>query len=244
MRITSIERPPRKQRYEVRIDYVLVVPLSPEILAQAGLRTGQEISEAAIKRLEADEARHSALSSAFRLLAYGPRSRREMRDALRRRRIAANVVTETLERLDELRLLDDAEFARSYAERRDRASPRSRRLIAAELRAKGVARAEIESTVGEIDDADAAYRAGARKAHSLRSTDFAEFRRRLGDHLLRRGFSYEIAGETVSRLWAERGANFGRVGDCDAIEQIYRKTSPAFMRAAEFIDTFACPNLR
>ncbi len=203
MRITSIERPPRKQRYEVRLDYVLVVSLSPEVLAAAQLRTGQEISESTIRALEAQEARHSTLATALRLLAYRPRSEREMRDALKKRGCPEEVIAETVARLVELRLVDDADFARGYAELRDRSSPRSRRLIAAELRAKGVAGDSAIEALVQVDEADAAYRAAARKANNLRTAEFDDFRRRVGEHLLRRGFSYEVARETVSRLWEE-----------------------------------------
>ena len=126
-----------------------------------------------------------------------------MREALRKRCFEDDVVDETLARLIDLKLVDDSEFARTYAELRDRSSPRSRRLIAAELRAKGVGRAILEEPLIEIDEADAAYRAAERRARSLATADFADFRRRLGDHLLRRGFSFEVARQTVGRLWSE-----------------------------------------
>jgi len=41
MRITSIQRLPRERAYEVRIDDSLVITLSPDILAPAGLRPGR-----------------------------------------------------------------------------------------------------------------------------------------------------------------------------------------------------------
>src|ERR1700687_3626121 len=112
MRITSIDRPPRKQRYEVRIDDVLIVPLPREVLAQANLRPGQEVTEVELKTLEEREARHAALAAALRTLAYGPKSEKELRQTLTRRRVPPDVLAETVARLKELRLLDDAEFAR------------------------------------------------------------------------------------------------------------------------------------
>jgi regulatory protein len=203
VRITSIQRPRRKRRYEVLVDYVLVVPLSPEVLAQAQLRTGQEVTDEELTRLEAAEARHSAMAAALRLLAYRPRSEKEVRDALRRRRVRSQVLDGTIARLRELRLLDDADFARSYVDLRDRASPRSRRLLQSELLARGVDRQSAEAPLGEVDEEDAAYRAAARRARSLSALAFLDFQRRLGDHLQRRGFGYETAREAVRRLWVE-----------------------------------------
>jgi regulatory protein len=98
-------------------------------------------------------------------------------------------------------LINDAAFAAGYAERRDRSSPRSRRLIAAELRAKGISRDVATQSTETVDDADAAYRAGARKATNLAGLAHADFRRRLGDFLMRRGFGYETTDTAVARLW-------------------------------------------
>lgn len=203
MRITSIERQPRKRRYEVRVDFALVLPLSPEVLAQACLQTGQEVTTGQLKTLEEAEARHTAMASALRLLSFRQRSEKEMRDDLKRRRIPQDILDETVERLRTLRLLDDAEFARSYVDSRARTSPRGRRLIRAELLSRGLTRAEAEEPLAAFDEQDAAYRAAARRARSLDKLAYPDFQRRLGDHLLRRGFGYETARETVKRVWQE-----------------------------------------
>jgi hypothetical protein len=39
----------------------------------------------------------------------------------------------------------------------------------------------------------------------LSSSDYQAFRRRLGEHLGRRGFGYEVIKETVERVWQEYG---------------------------------------
>jgi regulatory protein len=203
MRITSIDRPPRKQRYEVRLDHVLVVPLSPEVLAQANLRPGQDLSDAELKTLQQREARHSALAAALRALAYGPKSEKELRTALTRRCVRPDVLAETVARLKELRLLDDAEFARTYVELRDRTSPRGRRALRSELVARGIEHRSADQYLGGLDEADAAYRAASRRARSLPALPFAAFQHRLGDHLLRRGFTHETTRAIVRSLWEE-----------------------------------------
>jgi len=45
--------------------------------------------------------------------------------------------------------------------------------------------------------------AALKKARALSGTEREEFRRKLGSFLMRRGFSYELAGRTVERLWLE-----------------------------------------
>jgi regulatory protein len=200
MRITAIEHQPRRHRYEVQIDFVLGLTLSPEVFATSGLRVGQEITLERATALEEMQARHFAMSSAMRLLAYRPRSENEMRTALQRKGVKAPLMAETMTRLKETRLLDDAEFARSYVDQRDRTSPRSRRLLRAELRSKGVT---SEEPLAEVDEADSAYRAAAKRARTIATLAYPDFQRRLGDFLLRRGFGYDTSRETVKRLWSE-----------------------------------------
>ncbi len=203
MRITSIERQPRRRRASIYLDGRPALALSLEVLTQAGLRTGDEVSAARLEELCQAEARYAALASALRLLSYRARSEAELRQRLARRGTPPPIVDETLARLRDLGLVDNEAFARSWVEGRDQASPRGRRLLAAELRAKGVARQTIQESLAALDEDDAAYRAAARRARSLAALPYTDFRRRLGDFLLRRGFDYEVVRETVARLWQE-----------------------------------------
>jgi regulatory protein len=207
MRITAIDRQPRRRHLDVRIDGGLVLPVSPEVLARFQLRVGEELDQARLDEIADAESRHSALAAALRLLTYRPRSEAELRDRLARRRAPARVIEEVIARLKELSLIDDAAFARTWVDSRQRTSPRGRRLIAAELRSKGLARPVVESSLSGLDEAEAAYRAAARRARSLDSAPYPQFRRRLMDLLLRRGFEAETAGQAVRRLWQERSGD-------------------------------------
>jgi regulatory protein len=210
MRVTAIERLPRKQRYDIRIDDTRVVPLSREVLAAANLRVGQEVDDSLLAELEAAEARRTAMTSALRLLSYRPRSEREMQDALRARRIPETIANETLERLRELRLLDDAAFADAWTDNRQRNNPRGRRMLLAELAEKGVKREVAQECVAAIDEDADAVRAGRKRSQTLRGLEFRDFRRRLGDFLVRRGFGYDVCETAIKQLWAEVGDGGGQ----------------------------------
>ena len=203
MRVIAIERLPRKRRYDVHLDGADVLPLSREVLAAANLRVGQELDSARLDALREAESRHAAMSTSLRLLAYRPRSEREIRDELRTRGIPEAIADETLSRLKELRLLDDRALAESWTESRQRNSPRGRRLLLAELAQKGIEREVAHESVAAVDEEDAAVRAGRKRAQMLREAEFRDFRRRLGDFLARRGFGWEVCETAVKRLWAE-----------------------------------------
>ncbi|HET9476707.1 MAG TPA: RecX family transcriptional regulator [Dehalococcoidia bacterium] len=204
LQVTYIERQPRRKRLAAHLSDGRMLSLTADVAARFRLAAGTVVGADRLQQIADVQAREDAMTAAFRLIAFRPRSENEVRRALTRRAIPAALQDEVVSRLSELGLLDDRAFAASFVESRDGSSPRSRRLLAQELRQKGVTR-EIaaESTVG-VDDADAAYRAAERRAGTMGALPYADFERRLGSFLLRRGFSYETTRATVRRLWQER----------------------------------------
>ncbi len=203
MRVTAIEKQRRKKRLNLFLDGRFALGLSTDVAAQAGLQLGDEINGETLQALREAEARADAMGAALRLLSYRPRSETELRQRLTRRGAPPVLVDSTRERLRELGLVDDAAFAQAWVDGRERASPRGQRLLRQELRAKGVNSDASRELVEGVDEADGALRASVRRAASLRGLPRAEFRRRLGDFLRRRGFDYETIRVTVERRWRE-----------------------------------------
>jgi regulatory protein len=201
--VTALSKQRRSKRIDVHIDGTPRLSITPDIALQFGLRTGATLSESRIEELRAAQLREDAMAAALRLVSYRPRSEKELRDRLSQRFPDPALVDTVVDRLVELRLIDDAAFAASWVESRDRSGPRSRRMLAAELRLKGVSRTPADAAVETVDEEDAAYRAAKKKAQVMTGRPFEEFRRKIGDLLLRRGFRYDTANETVKRLWEE-----------------------------------------
>ena len=143
-----------------------------------------------------------ARSVALRLLTYRPRTEAEVRDRLRRRFDAA-VSEQVVQQLKERLLLDDAQFARRWAESRNSRSPRSKAAIRREIVSRGVDRTVADRAVSDLDDDSSAYRAGVKHARRLGQTDLKTFYRRMWGYLRRRGYSGSVARNTVHRIWAE-----------------------------------------
>ena len=148
---------------------------------------------------------HRCLNAAVHYLSYRPRSEFELRERLHQRGFDGDSVEVVLAKLKEQGLVDDAAFAQFWKDNRESFSPRSQWLTKLELRRKGVASNIIDEVVDTIDDEDSAYRAALSKARHLPRSDYQGFRRRLGEYLKRRGFSYRVINHTVERIWQERG---------------------------------------
>jgi regulatory protein len=125
---------------------------------------------------------------------------------LRLRKFEDDNIEAVIAKLKEQGLVDDVAFAHFWKDNRESFSPRSQWLTRLELRRKGVATGVIDEATGTIDDEDNAYRAGLTRANRLATADYSDFRRRLGEYLKRRGFSYEVIDRTVQKLWQELGS--------------------------------------
>ena len=149
------------------------------------------------------EGMERALKAALRLLAYRPRSEKEMHLRLQRR-FGDSITEAVVGQLVQKGLLDDEAFARFWRESRERVRPRSGALIRHELLQKGVAREVAERTAGQVNDQEAALQVGRRYVHRLREVDHLTFQRKLAPHLQRRGFGGGVIRHTLRRLWQER----------------------------------------
>lgn len=159
------------------------------------------------------------LEAAARFLEARSRSVAEVRRRLTGAGYRADLVDGAIERLTELGMLDDEQFARSWVESRDRARPRGERAIREELRQKGIDRTTVDIVVdvrraeaaAAHDPADAttsadeaaAERLLAKHARALtRVTDPRQRRQRAYALLARNGFDPEICSTLAARVVA------------------------------------------
>jgi regulatory protein len=194
----------RSKKIKVYLDGQPALTLDPEVVATSHLRVKKELSPSELDDLQIKNRLKQAISAAERLLAFRPRSEKEIRLKLAQKKFDQATVGSALDYLREHRLVDDAAFARYWAENRAAFSPRSKRMVTQELRQKGVAADVAVDTSDELDDETAAYEAGNRKASRIATADYEEFRRKLGEFLKRRGFSYDVIDASLRRLWQER----------------------------------------
>lgn len=146
------------------------------------------------------------LDSALRFLANRPRSEREIRRRLAEKGHEPDRVTRVVERLTQLKLVDDRAFAEYWLENRALHRPKGERALRAELFAKGVGREVVDEAVvqQERNEPEDAYRAAQRQASRWPAMDERAFRQRLTPFLQRRGFGWDAIESAANRLWEER----------------------------------------
>jgi regulatory protein len=172
-------------------------------IVAAWLRVGQELSDEKIEQLQVEDSRERAFQQAMLFLSYRARSESEIRQNLRKHEIPEPVIEQTLDRLRQDGLANDSQFAHAWVENRSTFRPRSRRLMAMELRQKGLNDEAVSSAIANVDDEALAYDAAQKRVARYKSLDWNEFRKKLSDFLARRGFSYSVIAPIVTRMWNE-----------------------------------------
>ena len=201
-KITAIEVQKRSpNRVNIHLDGEFAFGLAR--IVAAWLRVGQEISEEKIDQLQAEDARERAFQQAMLFLSYRARSESEIRQNLRKHEIPEPVIEQTLERLRQDGLANDNQFAQAWVENRSAFRPRSRRMMAVELRQKGLDDEAVSSAIENVDDEALAYEAAQKRVARLKGLEWNEFRKKMSDFLARRGFSYSVIVPVVTHMWNE-----------------------------------------
>lgn len=139
----------------------------------------------------------------LRQLTAGPRTRAQLREALARRNVPADIAERLLARFTEIGLIDDEAFAESMIRRQAAAGGLSRRRVEHRLLQKGVSREVAESAVATIDPQEeyrSALDLAMRQQRRLAGLEPAVARRRLAGVLARRGYPPDTVRGVVEEV--------------------------------------------
>ncbi len=194
------------ERLNLYLDGRFAFGLTARVAADAGLTTGASLTPDDVAGLVRHEAAERAMQQALVLLSYRPRSEQEIRLALGQKGHALETVEAVVARLQGYHYLDDEAFALSWVENRQRLRPQGARRLRAELRQKGVGREVVDQAISDAarDERALALQAAEKKAAGVAAGDYAEFGRKVGGFLMRRGFAPDVVWDVVRRLWAMR----------------------------------------
>ena len=172
--------------------------------AGAWLQIGQSLSQEKIDEIKGKDGVEIAYQKALRLISYRPRSIFEMRTRLEEKEIPSDVIEKVIDLLVEKELLNDSKFSETWVDNRMSFRPRSRRVIQAELRRKGIDENIIQNTLHNmVDEEKIAITAGAKYINKFRNLDWQSFKQKMIGVLSRKGFSYETIYSILPKLWEE-----------------------------------------
>ena len=141
-----------------------------------------------------------AKDTCLRLLTDRARSRSELETKLSGRGFEPEIITKVLDRLQEIGLIDDADFANQWVHSRHTYSGKGKRALAVELRLKGIDQDVASEALSQIDPEDERERAAElvrRKLKNKPVDDRDKVTRRLVSMLARKGYSAGMSYEVV-----------------------------------------------
>ncbi|GCE40691.1 Regulatory protein RecX [Rhodococcus wratislaviensis] len=133
-----------------------------------------------------------------------------MSDRLAKKGYSADIAERVLDRLTEVGLVNDADFAQQWVHSRHTYSGKGKRALALELRRKGIGQEDATEALAQIGSEDERARATelvAKKLRTVSADDRDRAVRRLVSMLARRGFpqgmAFEVVKEQLDRAGAE-----------------------------------------
>ena len=189
----------------MHLDGVPAFEVSDWTIGKCGLHTGDDLDEQTINNIKSTEAETQAKNIAINYLSYRQRSSKEIIDHLTKKGFARGCAEDVTRQLQSLRMVNDLEFARAFVRDRLKRKPAGQALLRMQLIAKGISSPMTDAILAELispqSQQASASEAAKRKIrlmhYSKRNLGEEKRKKRLLDFLLRRGFSYEIAIQTL-----------------------------------------------
>lgn len=119
------------------------------------MRTAQNSKPLMLKDEDPNTSHHQlARTIVLRQLTAAPKTRKQLAEKLQTRQIPDEVITQVLDRFEEVQLIDDQAFAQSWVRSRHRSKGLARTALKHELQNKGITGHEATEALAELSDED------------------------------------------------------------------------------------------
>ena len=174
--------------------------LDEEVAVRLGLEKGEDLTELKIKEILSQKAENEAKNIALKFLSFRRRTEKEIRDKLKGKGFDEKSIKSTIDKLKGYDLINDSEFATAWVKERLAYKPRGKKLLRQELWKKGIEKEIIDQVTEELcqDEDKSALELLQKIKKRYQNLEPKVARRRMLSLLLRRGFSYEIAKNTLA----------------------------------------------
>jgi regulatory protein len=209
--ITAIKTQQKHEdRVSIYVDKKFRIGMSANLLDEIKLRVGSSWNDELEEQLRRRDLTWKAKNAALNYLAARVRSTEEIRTKLRRKEFPEDAIDYALSEMNRLGYLDDHQFAKMFIRDRIRLRPRGARVLAQELRKKGIAQDVIDSAINQtfesekVSDREMALRSAEvwiRKQKAPKDKQGKQkIERRLYGYLARRGFSTDAIRDALASV--------------------------------------------
>ena len=197
MTITAIE-PRRRQMCALFIDGEYVMNLDAQTLIENRFDVGREIDDDELKEIIEKSNERRAKDKALWLISYRSHSKKELFDKLRRD-FDEYSAQKAVDRMQELGLINDGEFAKAYARKLVYGKKMSLRAAELELRRKGIDEITAEQALSELEY-DAQTQIIEFISKKYRNIEDEKVRRRAVAALQRKGYGWDDIKQAIESM--------------------------------------------
>lgn len=184
-------------RASVFVDRKYSFSLTIEQLADSKLKSGQELSEADLKRLKKLSEDGKLKYKVLEWLMVRPHSERELRDYLFRKKIEKEQIEEIVDWAKAKGYQDDTRFTRWFVELRLRKN-KSLRAVESELKSKGISSVTIQSILSEVGGLGRDEESLSKLIEKLLTKSRYQDEKKLIAYLIGKGFKYSDVKEALA----------------------------------------------
>ena len=197
MTITAIE-PRRRQMCALFIDGEYVMNLDAQTLIENRFDGGREIDDDELGEIIEKSNERRAKDKALWLISYRSHSKKELFDKLRRD-FDEDSAQKAVDRMQELGLINDGEFAKAYARKLVYGKKMSLRAAELELRRKGIDNITAEQVLSDLEY-DAQTQIIEFISKKYRNIEDEKVRRRAVAALQRKGYGWDDIKQAIESM--------------------------------------------
>ena len=197
MTITAIE-PRRRQMCALFIDGEYVMNLDAQTLIENRFDVGREIDDDELKEIIEKSNERRAKDKALWLISYRSHSKKELFDKLRRD-FDEDSAQKAVDRMQELGLINDGEFAKAYARKLVYGKKMSLRAAELELHRKGIDEITAEQALSDLEY-DAQTQIIEFISKKYRNIEDEKVRRRAVAALQRKGYGWDDIKQAIESM--------------------------------------------
>lgn len=201
MLIEKITR--QKEWYQIHLDDGTKLLVSEDQLVSMRLLKGQEMTEETVAAIKKNGAKEVGLQLAYNYLSYQLRSKKEVIVYLKSKEIPGAAIAGIITRLEQLNLIDDVQFAKSFVRTQMNVAEKGPTVIAQKLKEKGIEKNLVEESLEEYDFSRQIEIASKLAAAFLKKSSQNSHRtvlQKVNVHLRQKGFNGDVIQEVMGEL--------------------------------------------
>ena len=201
-RISAISPQKNGKRVNIYLDGKFGFGIDLENYVTLGLKVESELTDEKVKEIIKKAEFQKTLEKILKFATLRPRSEREVRGWLKRKKVHESLHKDLFDRLNHLDLVDDRKFTEWWVGQRLEFSPRAKRIIDYELRAKGIKKEVIDEVLSEVkvDEEGVAKTLLEKKSYRWKKISKLERKKKMTEFLARKGFSWEIIVRAIDHF--------------------------------------------